>query len=276
MTASRVHSVIAAGLENPQLLARWQQEPDLLRDCGVDPDNLDLDALWKFAGLSAKVRHNGLRADFPLTFRLLNVAGLEIEVFANYASFRASAGARYADTSEARAQDLLNFLEHWLDFDRREHLLLWDLMRYELARARLSRLAAPVPASPVAGFLDQRAPRAASVPRICGDVILHEMRCDPRAVGAKLQEKSTRLEEVSLGTFHFCYWRSGAAAEISILQLDELGFYLLSLVDGKQTAADLSRLMGGGSRPARGFLKALGELAAVGVLEFVTNRKRSS
>jgi hypothetical protein len=276
MTASRVHSVIAAGLENPQLLARWQQEPDLLRDCGVDPDRLDLDALWKFAGLSAKVRHNGLRADFPLTFRLLNVAGLEIEVFANYASFRASAGARYADTTEARAQDLLNFLEHWLDFERPEHVLLWDLMRYELARARLSRLAAPVPALPVAEFLDQRAPHAASVPRICGDVILHEMRCDPRAVGATLQEKSPRLEEVSLGTFHFCYWRSGAAAEISILQLDELGFYLLSLVDGKQTAADLSRLMGGSSRPARGFLKALGELASVGVLEFVTNRKRSS
>jgi hypothetical protein len=276
MTASRVHTVIAAGLENPQLLARWQQEPDLLRECGVDPDALDLDALWKFAGLSAKVRHNGLRADFPLTFRLLNVAGLEIEVFANYASFRASAGARYADTPEARAQDLLNFLEHWLDFDRREHVLLWDLMRYELARARLSRLAAPVPSSSSINSSAQTTPRATSVPRICGDVILHEMRCDPRAVGAKLQEKSPRLEEVSLGTFHFCYWHSGAAAEISILQLDELGFYLLSLVDGKQTAADLSRLMGGSSRPARGFLKALDELAAVGVLEFVTNRKRSS
>jgi len=68
MTASRVHAVIAAGLENPQLLERWQREPDLLRKCGVDPDKLDLNALWKFAGLTAKVRHAGqLRPRLPLT-----------------------------------------------------------------------------------------------------------------------------------------------------------------------------------------------------------------
>lgn len=268
MTASRVHAVIAAGLENPQLLECWQREPDLLRKCGVDPDKLDLNALWKFAGLTAKVRHNGLRADLPLTFRLLNVAGLEIDVFASYASFRASAGGRYADTSAARAQDLLTFLEHWLDFARHEHALLWDMIRYELALTRLSRLATEVSALPAAESLAERTPRANSVPRLCGEIVLHEMRCDPRIVGATLLEKSPRLDEVSLGTFHFCYWRRSAAAEIHILQLDALGFYLLSLADGKRSTADLSRLIGGSRRPARGFLKALGELAAIGIVAF--------
>lgn len=270
MIASRIHAVIAAGLENPHLLTLWQREPEQLRKCGVEPDELDLNALWKFAGLTAKVRHNGLRADLPLTFRLLNVAGLEIEVFASYASFRASEGGRYADTSEARTQELLIFLEHWLDFERREHALLWDVIRYELALARLSRLAAAAPAFPAAESLAQRTPCATSVPRICGYIILHEMRCDPRLVGATLKEKSPRLDEVSLGTCHFCYWRRGAAAEIHILELDELGFYLLSLTDGKRSTADLSRLVGGSRRPARGFLKALGQLAAVGILAFGT------
>jgi hypothetical protein len=241
----------------------------------VDPDELDLNALWKFAGLTAKVRHNGLRADLPLTFRLLNVAALEIEVFASYASYRASEGRRYADSTEARAQDLSDFLEHWLDFDRHEHVLLWDLIRYELAMTRLSRLAATDSTLPAAKSLTRRAPRATSVPRVCGDIILHEMRCDPRALGAKLSEKSPRLEEVSLGAFHFCYWRRSAAAEMHILQLDALGFYLLSLADGKRSAADLSRLIGGGSRPARGLLKALGELAAVGILAFDTTQEQA-
>lgn len=271
-----MHAVIAAGLENPQLLARWRQEPDLLRSCGIAPEEIDLDALWKFAGLTAKVRHNGLRADFPLTFRLLNVAGLEIEVFASYASFRASEGGRYADTSHARARDLLGFLEHWLDFDRREHALLWDLMRYELALAQLSSIVAPVTASPAAAPLTQPAPRAASVPRVCGHIILHEMRCDPRLVGAMLQEKSPRLDEVPLGALHFCYWRRGAAAEMHILELDEFGFYLLSLVDGRRSAADLSRMIGGSRRPTKAFLKVLGELAAIGILTFDTERERAS
>ncbi|HVG35268.1 MAG TPA: hypothetical protein VM911_19530 [Pyrinomonadaceae bacterium] len=269
MKAGRVHSVIAAGIENPRLLARWQQEPELLSTCGVEPDKLDLDALWKFAGLTAKVRHNGLRADFPLTFRLLNVAGLEIEVFASYASFRAAAGLRYADTTEERTQDLLAFLEHWLDFDRLEHALLWDVMRYERALSQLSKLdpesnTLHVPKS----IARNAAPRATSVPRVCGQIILHEMRCDPREVGQALLQKSPRLENVSPGVLHFCYWRRGAAAEIHILQLDELGFYLLSLVDGKRTASVLSSLIGGSRRPARGFLKALGELASVGVIAF--------
>jgi hypothetical protein len=268
MKAGRVHAVIAAGLENPQLLARWQREPDLLRSCGVEPDKLDLDALWKFAGLTAKVRHNGLRADLPLTFRLLNVAGLEIEVFAAYASFRASEGGRYADTAAARAQELSTFLEHWLDFEKREHALLWDLLRYELALARLGRLAAPASALLAAESPAQRTPRAKSVPRVCGHIILHEMRCDPRLVGALLQEKYPRLDEVALSPFHSCYWRRDAAAEIYILQLDELGFYLLTLADGKRSTAELSRLVGGNSRPARGLLKALGELAALGILTF--------
>ena len=138
MNASQVHAVIAAVLKKPGLLARWKQEPDILRECGVDPDLIDIDALWKFAGLTTKVRHNGLRADIPLTFRLLNVAGLEIDVFGAYSTFHADRS--FGPTVQARSDDLLLFLEQWLDFDKREHALLWDLIRHELALARLRKL----------------------------------------------------------------------------------------------------------------------------------------
>jgi hypothetical protein len=276
MKASRVHAVIAAGLEHPQLLARWRRDPEQLRLCGVDPDKVDLDALWKFAGLSAKVRHNGLRADLPLTFRLMNVAGLEIEVFAAYAAARATEGARYADTTEARAQDLLTFLERWLDLARREHALLWDIIRYELALARLSRLTVNASALASTESLNRTAPRAASVPRVRGYVVLHEMSCDPRFVGAMLQAKSPRLDEVPLGSRHFCYWRRGAAAEIHILELDELGFYLLTLADGQRTVADLSQLIVGRRRPPKGLSQALSELAAVGILAFDVSAEQTA
>src|SRR5215510_13320775 len=137
MIASRVHAIMAAGLENPELIARWKREPELLRTYGVDPAAFDLDAIWKFAGLSAKVRHNGLRFDLPLTFRFLSLNGMEIEVFGAYATHKARAGTRYAPTIEGRIVELVDFLRGWLDFEKREHALLWDVIRHEAALAQL-------------------------------------------------------------------------------------------------------------------------------------------
>ncbi len=257
MTAGQVHAVIAAGLKEPGLLARWKQEPELLRQCGVDPDAIDLEALWKFAGLSTKVRHNGLRADLPLTFRLLNVAGLEIDVFGAYASFRS--GESFGPTTQSRSDELLLFLEQWLDFDKREHALLWDLIRHELALARLRKLEISSEAQGIARSLV----RASSVPRVRGEIILHEMRSDPRVVETQLQQKNPRLKRVPLDTFNFCYWR---LEDVYILELDALSFYLLSMIDGKRTAAELSCLLGGKRKLAKGFVNSFAELAAVGIL----------
>jgi hypothetical protein len=258
MIAGQVHAVIAACLKEPGLLARWKQEPETLRECGVDPDAIDLEALWKFAGLTTKVRHNGLRADLPLTFRLLNIAGLEIEVFGAYAS--SHAGKSFGPTVEVRINDLLLFLEQWLDFDKREHALLWDLIRHEVALSRLRKLETTMDADVV-----QRRVRASSVPRVRGEIVLHEMRSDPGVVEALLQQKNPKLERASLGEFYFCYWRVNAD-DLYVLELDALSFHLLSTIDGKRSAAELSRLLTGTRKPAKGLLSSLAELAAVGVI----------
>ena len=270
MTARQVHAILAAGVENPELIARWRRDPRPLLDHGVEPGSIDLAALWMFAGLTVKVRHNGIREDFPLTFRLMNVAGLDIEVFASYAAFRASAGEQYATTTEARARDLIIFLEHWLDLDRTDHPLLWDLIRHEQALARLSKSALMHrgPAAADAGTPSQGKPTGKSVPKICGEIVLHEMQCDPRAVGLTLRESVPLLNRIPLATRYFCYWRADGAQKIQILELDAFGYYALSFVDGTRSTADLSRELGGNCRPTRGFLRSLGELAAVGILGF--------
>lgn len=266
MKASSVHAVIAAGLNSPELITRWQQDPDQLRACGVEAESFDFEALQKFAGLTAKVRHNGLRLDLPLTFRLLNVAGLEIELFSAYATFRAASGNGYAETTSGRAQDLLHFMEHWLDFGRLEHVLLWDLMRHELALTQLASLKPTTcrkrPSSAA------RIPQPADVPRVLGSIALLEMRSDPQAVAAVLQEKAPRLNEVELATFNFCYWRGEAERAIHVLRLDELGFCLLALSDGSTSTATLSRMIMGDNRTSKGIAKALGQLAKLGVVDF--------
>jgi len=258
MIASRVHAIMAAGLENPALLARWQQEPDLLRTYGVDPAAFDLDAIWKFAGLSAKVKHNGLRAELPLTFRFLNINGLEIEVFGAYASHKARAGTRYAPTTAGRIVELVEFLREWLDFDRREHSQLWDLIRHETAVGQLRRL------TPSA--------KKSRVPHVVGEIILHEMNWNPRVIGKLLRQKSFDSRKVRRRVTRLCYWNAGDRDEISIIELDELGFNLLSLVDGKRSIADFNRLLGG--RISKQLNGAFAELASVGVISLGGGRYR--
>lgn len=267
MNARQVHAVLAAGVHNPGLIVRWRRHPALLEAHGVDPAALDLDALWKFAGLSVKVRHNRLREAYPLTFRLLHVAGLEIEVFASYASFRAARGQGFAGTTEERSADLIAFLEGWLDPGDRNHALLWDVIRHEHAVATLAR-AAP-PGTPGEGRVEERPGSPSWVPVVKGQVILHEMGCDPQSIEAILFDRSPDLDRVPLGSRYCCYWREGADPVIRVLSLDEFGYYTLELTDGVRPISGLSELMIGTPDPAPGFLHGLAQLASVGMLGFI-------
>ncbi len=276
MSARHVHAVMAAGLANPHLIERWQQEPTLLREYGLSPADIDLPALWKFAGLAVKVRHNGLRGDLPWTFRLLNVLGLEADIFASYGSFLAKTGTSLGNSSEARAHDLCAFLEGWLDGENPGHCLLWDLIRHELALMQLCKTSTPDPFLQTLAPLDQGSPCAATVPRICGTIVLHAMRCDPQTVIAALRHVSPPLHTLPREPVHLCYWRQASTSDIQILHVDELGFYLLSCSDGSVSAADLSRRLVGGRRVAPNLLNGLAQLREAGILSFHNKAKKTA
>src|SRR5438067_124802 len=121
MNARNVQAVLAAGVQSPDLLSKWQADPTFLRSKGIDPATIDLAALRKFAGLSIKVKHNGLRFDLPLTFRLMSLAEMDIGIFSAYATYCAANGHRLAKTSAERACDLISFLESWLDLAQKTH-----------------------------------------------------------------------------------------------------------------------------------------------------------
>lgn len=266
MTARQVHAVIAAGLDDPTLVKRWEGDPERLRREGIDPAGIDLDALRKFAGLTIKVRHNGLRDELPHTFRLLNVAGIEIEVFSAYAEVRQG---DLAPTTQARTRDLLAFLEEWLDHGRREHAMLWDLIRHEHAVGLLATDERRAGDGEAASSETPNKPlTASSCPRLRGAILLHEMQSDPREVIEALRQSRPPLDGIAFDTRYLCYWRTEEAREIRIVELDAFGFYALSLVDGTRSAADLSEAMGGKRRPSRPFLRLLGQLGEAGLVRF--------
>jgi hypothetical protein len=273
MNARNVQAVLAAGVQDPSLLSKWQTDPAFLRSKGIDPATMDLAALRKFAGLSIKVKHNGLRFDLPLTFRLMGLAELDIGVFSAYATYCAENGRRLAKTSAERACDLVSFLETWLDPSIKKHSLLWDMIRHEQALAQLKNLTSEISAAPANNPRSPRSTlRGSTVPHVRGHVILHRMQCDPGAIASALFQRPFRLDQIPQEAHFYCYWRAAVADEVHILDLDEFGFYALTLIDGVTSVAELSRRMGGGRRPTQAFLGALQQFADIGILHLHTPR----
>ena len=274
MNARNVHAVIAAGVHHPTLLSKWQMDSALLRSKGIAPETIDLPALRKFAGLTLKVRHNGLRPDLPLTFRLMGLAELGIEVFSEYATHSDATGHRYGKTSAERTRDLIAFLEDWLDLKQRNHSLLWDMIRHEEALAQIRRSTNEVLSAAADNPQSAQSPlRASTVPRICGQVILHRMQCDPKEVKSALFKRPVRLDLIPEESHFYCYWRRGDADEVHILDLDEFGFYSLQFIDGATSVAELSRRMGGDKRPSQVFKAGLRQLARIGILDLYSALK---
>lgn len=269
MNARQVHAVLAAGVYNPQRIARWRRDPRLLVKLGIEPGTLDLAALWKFAGLTAKVRHNGVRRELPMTFRFMRFAGLEIEIFASYAASCGAAGRPFAPTNQGRIRDLAAFLERTLDLKRIDHSLLWDLIRHEQALAVLAHSASRPAALARARRALSSVPAAGSILIVRGEIILHRMGSDPRMIAQALSQAAPKLDRKRLAPRYYCYWRTdGEPAETRIVELDEFGYYVLSSIDGVRAVSEINIALGGSRRPSRNFLKALGQLASTGIIGF--------
>lgn len=269
MSLARVHAVMAAGVDQPRLLERWMGDAAQLRALGVESEGFDLQALAKFAGLGVKVRHNPLRPMFPLAFRLMSVAAIEIDLFSAYALRRSRDGHAFAVDMAQRARDLVAFVGEWHDPSQRAHVLLWDAMRYELAVARLR--------APQSGEKNRPDPRMSRAPCIRGDIALHELRSDPRMLADVLHASTPRLEDVPLQPQAFCFWRAfddGNAGDTSVIAVDALGQHLLSRINGKRSAAALARELGGGRDAGRAVAIALDSLATIGIVALPRRRAR--
>lgn len=260
MSLARVQAVMAAGIEQPRLLVRWRAQPERLRALGVDPAEIDLDVLAKFSGLGVKVRHNPLRAHYRLSFRLMSATAMEIGMFAAYAEFRSLRRLPWATTMPDRARDLLDFLVDWLDPADPVHARLWDALRYEDAIARLGPWhVATDDTEDVVALPD--------VPRLRGTLQLHEFGCDPRVLASALHASAPDLGTVPDEPHALCFWRAPGADDVTVLDLDALGFHLLARIDGRRSVPALVRSLGGGRGATAAVRAALATLSDFGLVQ---------
>lgn len=254
MTAPLVHSVIAAGLSDPYRLRDWMADPAALERFGVDPSSLDLDALADFAGLSEKVRHNQCRQHLELSVRLMRLAGVEVQLFRDYAP-RSRERRRLGLTSVPdRLDGLAQFVEEWAADGSPVRTLVRDVLWHEcvIALLRRSDVAPPGPVG------------AARVPVHHGRIVVRRWTCDPSQVASVLRAQEPDLAAIDRGVWTFVYQKA-PGSDVRILEAEDGVAELLLAVDGRSSVEELAgRLFGGALVDS--LRSTLEQLADLGVL----------
>jgi hypothetical protein len=258
-TASLAHSLVAAGLADPGRLHRWRTEPALLERYGVHASDVDLEALADFAGLAEKIRHNQCRDDLPLTFRLLRLSGLEIDLFRHYAP-RSIERRREGLTSVVhRIDGLASFVEGWAPEDDSLRCLVRDVLRHEHALAVLRATVVEAVAS------DNLSPGPHRPPMHNGRILVGRLTCDPAQVAAVLRARDPDLGEIERAPHTFVYQRA-SNGRLRILEVDQGIGNLLLAVDGRTSVARIAQRLLGDDASVDALSSVLDQLVKVGLV----------
>ncbi len=229
-SARLVHSVIATCLTEPgreECVAASLPEP------------LDIEAVSYFAGLAEKVRHNGIRRDLELTFRLLRLSGLEMELFRDYAPASAQRRARGLTSPTERLTGLMDFASEWAGTDE-DRCLIRDVLRHEQIIAGFRR-APKLQAADSGGPVTHE-----SVVSLHGTVIVVDAVCDPMQVADVLRARVPDLTAIVRRSVLMVYHRA-PSGQVRMIEVSEGVPCLLEAVDGISDVHELgARLLGDG------------------------------
>lgn len=261
--APRVHAALAAAMANPALLEDWRNDPAALQDIGIDKGQTNLAQIRNFIGLVTKVRHNDLRTNLPLTFKLLDRAGLSISFFADYADKAVVLRAAGRPTPAAKNEALRTALGAWLDLADPVHSLIWDMLRHE--QSILSLRQDGQPASP--GFPPARL-GSGTILHHNGLVFHHEMTCHPSDVEAIMRRREARFEDIPRQRALYAYFADRQSGRIRISDVDEITSVMLDLADGTRSIGDMAATLraAGVKLQARQLVALAGELIESGML----------
>lgn len=260
-SARAVHFALAACVADPRRLARAAAQPPAARPTALR--ELDLDSLADFTGLTEKVRHNQVRGDLQMTFRLLGLTGQEIELFRDYAPVSLQRRARRLISPAERIDGLVEFTETWAGSDP-QRCLVRDLLRYEHTVAAFRR--------DTTLLADADVPRALepdSVPTKHGSAVTVEATCDPLQVVNVLRSRTPDLSRIERRPQVLVYLRI-PSARFRVLEVESGALALLAAVDDMSDVRELTQRLLGDDRLVQAVLTAYQALADLGLV--TTNR----
>lgn len=257
--AALVQSVMAAALADPHRLEEWIEEPRLLERYGMDAAAMDLSALADFAGLSEKVRHNQCREHLELTFRLLRLSGMEVELFRSYAPRSRQRRRQGLTTVADRLDGLAAFVEAWAQQGDAGRTLVRDVLWHEYVIAVLRDSGAAA----TADGLDPAASHA--VPVHDGRLAVRRTTCSPFQVTEVLRAREPDLAAIERGTWTFVYHRA-PPGPVRVMEVEDGVAELLLAVDGRSSVEEIARRLFGSDELTGSLRSTFDEFARLGLL----------
>ncbi len=256
-SARQVHAILASAVSDPELLERWRLDPN------VSPAEFDFDSIWRFSGLVTKVRHNDLRASLPAMFRMLDSAGISIELFAAYAPTAARLRTEKRSSKAEKIAALVEFIGKWLDLTQRRDAMIWDVARHEAALFHFRELAtAEIPTTAAPEY------RPDSVPVRRTGTVQYEMSSNPVST-ARAVLTGGDLTEVPAEPSMYAYCLAKDNPGTTVIAIDELASFLLDAAEGELSIADMAEQLRLAGVPieAGDLLEPISVLAGSGLLE---------
>ena len=241
---------------DPVRLAREAAKPPAQRSAALR--ELDLDSLADFMGLTEKVRHNQVRGDLEMTFRLLRITGQEIQLFRDYAPTSLQRRARRLTSPTQRLDGLVEFTESWAGTDP-QRCLVRDVLRYEHTVARFRRDTSVEEDREPAVLLTD------SVLTHHGTIVAVDATCHPVAVLDALRAHEPDLQRIERQPYVLVYHRS-PCGRFRALEVEPGARALLDAVDGRSSVRELAQLLFGDDALADALRAAYQALADIGLV----------
>jgi hypothetical protein len=271
----QIQEIVSRCLVDPPFLEFMMADLDrAIAPYGLDPRllpqirTLDLRRMKMFSGFIGKVQHNHLWDILPATRRLLELYGVELEVFGSFRSIQLSTRAQ---SRAAQLENFVGFVSRYAK-PRPQFAALDCAARYEHLAWTLGTRAGD------AGKARQPRPSAAAdcswsafqklIPVPSGCYSIGRFGCDPgQLVTGILDGSFTDYREANPKLFLF--QAEAAGSGIRCFEIDELTALILSLIDGRRTVRSVisaARARTISAAKPRSFREFFGEAVSAGLI----------
>lgn len=200
----------------------------------------NLNALRLFSAFIAKVQHNYLWNDFPLTIASLKRSGKELAVFSAYLELHQQNKRIPGLPVEEKKQRFVCFLQRFLEENKQDHScrLTSEILLFE----NTSRLLKRSPVSPVlknkSGYRGRGLLK--TIPFVNGNIKICAHAVNPALLNSILNSASAAPVPFRKKTF--CYWYNKEKDELRIFEISKQVGLLLSIIDSEKNISAIRAL----------------------------------
>lgn len=267
---ARIQSVFAKAILDVRFLEKLTEEktiPGAEEKTAVPLPAESIRSLRLFSAFIAKVQHNYLWNDFPLTLTTIRRLGIELEIFGAYLpAHQQNRRDHPGMTIEEKKNCFVEFFRHYTSQKKdpafiKAHTILTHENIY-----RQAKKITPEPAlkkKPAPGRIVTK-----SIPVYNGRVWINELYVNPALINTLLTAE--RPIKVYQRKKRYCYWQKDRNEDLRVFEVSKNMAAVLAAIDGKKNIGELNALTGYSAiETGKGQKEIIKALAGAGIVSCI-------